>query len=94
MQGHVPGPPQPHFPDGLGPFIGFLATREPRPLRERPVEEPGFDEVDGYALDEFDDVGEWEPLHRPLIKAIAVIVSISLVVAGLSTVLELLVSAR
>ncbi|HVT42607.1 MAG TPA: hypothetical protein VHD39_06440 [Acidimicrobiales bacterium] len=90
----MPGPPHPHFPDGLGPFIGYLATREPRPLGERPVAEPGFDEVDGCALDEFDDVGEWEPMHRPLIQAVAVIVSISLVLAGLSTVLELLVSAR
>jgi hypothetical protein len=42
----------------------------------------------------FDDVGEWEPMHRPLIKVIAVIASISLLVGGVSTVLELVLSAR
>ncbi len=94
MQGHVPGPPQPHFPEGLGPFIGYLAVREPSPLGERPPEEAGWEEIDGYALDQFDDVGEWEPMHRPLLQAIAVIVSISLVVAGTGTVLEVLLSAR
>ena len=94
MQGHVPGPPQPHFPEGLGPFIGYLAVREPSPLGERAPEEAGWEEIDGYTLDQFDDVGEWEPMHRPLLKAIAVIVSISLVVAGAGTVLEVLLSAR
>ena len=33
-------------------------------------------------------------MHRPLIQVMAVVVSISLVVAGLGTVLELLLSAR
>lgn len=94
MQGHVPVPPQPHFPDGLGPFIGYLATREPRPLGERPPEEPAWEVADLDALDEFDDVGEWEPMHRPLIQAIAVVVSISLVVAGIGTVLEMLLASR
>jgi hypothetical protein len=94
MQGHVPGPPQPHFPEGLAPFIGYLATREPRPMGERPPGEPAWEEVDGLALDEFDDVGEWEPMHRPLIQVIAVVLSISLVVAGVGTVLELLLSSR
>jgi hypothetical protein len=94
MQGHVPGPPQPHFPDGLAPFIGYLATREPSPLGERPPAEPAWDMADGEALDDFDDVGEWEPMHRPLIQAIAVVVSISLAVAGVGTVLEMLLSAR
>jgi hypothetical protein len=94
MQGHLPVPPQPHFPEGLGPFIGYVATREPRPLDGRPPAEPGCGEVDGSALDMFDDVGEWEPMHRPLIQVTAVILSVSLVVAGVGTVLELLLSSR
>ena len=95
MQGHVPGSPQPHFPAGLGPFIGYMATREPRPLGERPPEEPGWADADDLdALDEFDDVGVWEPMHRPLVKVLAVIVSFSLVVAGVGTVLEVVLSAR
>ena len=94
MQGHLPGPPQPHFPEGLAPFVGYLATREPRPLDERGPEEPAWAEVEGFELDEFDDVGEWEPMHRPLIKVTAVILSLALVVAGVSTVLDMLLSAR
>ena len=94
MQGHLPGPPQPHFPEGLAPFLGYLATREPRPFDERAAGEPGWAEVDGLELDEFDDVGEWEPMHRPLIKVTAVIVSLALVVAGVSTVLDMLLSSR
>ena len=72
MQGHLPGPPQPHFPVGLGPFIGYVATREPRPFGDRPPEEPAWRESDDDALDQFADVGEWEPMHRPLIKVMAV----------------------
>lgn len=94
MQGHVPGPPQPHFPEGLSPFIGYLATREPRPQDERPPEEAAWAEAEDGMLDQFADVGDWERMHRPLIQVMAVIVSISLVVAGLGTVLELLLSAR
>ena len=94
MQGHLPGPPQPHFPVGLAPYLGYLATREPRPLDERGPEEPGWAEYEGTELDEFDDIGEWEPMHRPLIKVTAVIVSLALVVAGVSTVLDMLLSVR
>jgi hypothetical protein len=94
MQGHVPVPPQPHFPEGLGPFIGYVATREPRPLDDRAPSEPGCDLVDDEALDMFADVGEWEPMHRPLVQVLAVILSLSLVVAGVGTVLELLLSSR
>ena len=42
----------------------------------------------------FDDVGDWEPMHRPLIKVTAVILSVSLVVAGVGTILEVLLTAR
>jgi hypothetical protein len=94
MLGHVPGPPQPHFPEGLAPFLGYLATREPRPLDDRPPEEPAWVDVDSSELDQFADVGEWEPMHRPLVQVMAVIVSISLVVAGLGTVFEILLSAH
>ena len=75
------------------PFIGYLATREPRPLDDRPPGGAGLGRRDdGTALDQFADVGEWEPMHRPLVKVMAVIVSISLVVAGVGTVLEILLS--
>lgn len=94
MQGHVPGPPQPHFPVGLAPFIGYVATREPRPLSDRAPGEPGWAESDDDTLDQFADVGDWEPMHRPLIQVMAVIVSISLILAGVGTVLEVLLSAR
>lgn len=95
MHGHLPGPPaQPSFPIGLGPFIGYVATREPRPLDNPVPKEAGWADEDGYELDVFDDVGDWEPMHRPLVKVIAVIVSISLVVGGVSTVLELVLAAR
>jgi len=97
MQGHLPGPPQPHFPEGLAPFVGYLATREPRPLDERArvPQEPGWADVaEEFALNDFDDVGEWEPLHRPLIRVTAVIVSISLLAAAVGTVLEVLLTAH
>jgi hypothetical protein len=94
MQGHVPVPPQPHFPEGLGPFLGYVATREPRPLDDRPPEEAAWADADGTVLDQFADVGDWEPIHRPLIQVMAVLVSISLVVAGVGTVLEIVLSAR
>ena len=45
-------------------------------------------------LDQFADVGEWEPMPRPLIKVTAVIVSASLALAGVSTVLEVLLTAH
>ena len=94
MQGHVPVPPQPHFPEGLGPFLGYVATREPRPLDERAPEEAAWADADGTVLDQFADVGDWEPIHRPLVQVMAVIVSIALVVAGVGTVLEIVLSAR
>jgi hypothetical protein len=91
MQGHLPGPPQPHIPNGFAPFVGYMATREPRPLDDRAPAEPGPEEGGDYPpLDLFDDVGAWEPMHRPLFKATAVVLSLSLVVAGLGTVVELL----
>ncbi len=67
---------------------------EPRPLDARAPAEPGYGEVDESALDVFDDVGEWEPMHRPLIQVTAVILSVSLVVAGVGTVLEVLLSSH
>jgi hypothetical protein len=95
MQGHLPGPPQPHFPDGLAPFVGYIATREPRPLDERVLVEPGITDDGGDpTLDEFDDPGDWQPIHRPFFKATAVIVALSLMLAGLSTVIELVLAGR
>jgi hypothetical protein len=94
MLGHVPGPAQPHFPEGLGPFVGYLATREPRPLDARPPQEAAWADADGTELDQFADVGDWEPMHRPLMQVVAVMLSLSLVLAGVGTVLEILLAAR
>jgi hypothetical protein len=87
MQGHLPVPPQPHFPIGVSPVIGYLATREPQPLEDRePVQLEWWEEEQ---LDE-----EWPSRHSPIIKVTAVIVSVSLLVAGVGTVLELILAAR
>jgi hypothetical protein len=95
MQGHLPGPPQPHFPIGVAPFVGYIATREPRPFEDRPPAEPGADDLgDDPRLDFFDDIGPWERTHRPLFKATAVVLSLSLVLAGVGTVVELLLAGR
>ncbi|HUC04473.1 MAG TPA: hypothetical protein VL961_03690 [Acidimicrobiales bacterium] len=86
MQGHVPGPPQPHFPLGLAPFIGYQATREPSPLSEMDAQEPDWLDEDVYAE-------EWGARHHPpMVRVMAVLVSISLVIAGLGTVFELLLN--
>lgn len=88
MQGHLPPPPQPHFPIGIAPAIGYLATREPQPLEDRIPVEPEWWELDD------EDEEEWGPRHPRVIRVTAVVVSISLVVAGLGTILELLLSSR
>ena len=88
MQGHLPVPPQPHFPIGLAPVIGYIATREPQPLEERVPVPPEWWEVD----DEYEE--EW-PTRRPAVmKATAIVVSASLLLAGLGTLLEVVLSAR
>jgi hypothetical protein len=78
----------------LGPFLGYLAVREARPLDDRPPEEAAWADADGTILDQFADVGDWEPMHRPLMQVMAVIVSLSLLVAGVGTVLEIMLSAH
>jgi hypothetical protein len=87
MQGHLPVPPEPHYPIGLAPVIGYAATREPQPLEERDPSDPDW-------LDEEEYEEEWGPRHSRVIRVTAVIVSIALVVAGLGTVLELVLSSR
>jgi hypothetical protein len=83
MQGHLPVPPQP--PLGLGPVIGYLATREPQPLEERVAVEPEWWE---------DEVEEWGPRHPPLVKVTAAVLAVCLVVAGFGTVLEIVLASR
>jgi len=88
MQGHLPVPPGPHFPIGLAPVIGYIATREPQPLEDRTPVQPEWWEVDD------DEDREW-PTHRPAVmKVTAIVVSISLLLAGLGTVLDVVLSAR
>ena len=88
MQGHLPVPPQPQFPIGLAPVIGYIATREPQPLEERTPVEREWWEIDD------DDDEEWPARHPTVIKVTAIIVSISLLLAGVGTVLEVVLSAR
>jgi hypothetical protein len=78
-------------------LVGYLATREPRPFDDPPPAERGGGEEEGGAypaLDQFDDVGAWEPMHRPLFKAMAVVLSLCLVLAGLGTVVQLLLAGH
>jgi hypothetical protein len=87
MQGHVPVPPQPHFPAGLAPVLGYLATREPQPLEEREPAGRDWWEID-------DEEEEWPARHSRVIRVTAVVVSISLLVAGLGTVLDIVLAAH
>ena len=85
MQGHLPGPPSPHVPLGLAPVIGYMATREPQPLEERTPEHPEWWE---------DEVEEWAPLRPRGIKVMAVVMALAIALAGLSTVLELVLTSH
>ena len=87
MQGHLPGPSQPHFPVGLSPAIGYLATREPQPLEDRTPELPPWWDEEAYD-------GEWGRHHSKVMKVTALVVSLSLVLAGLGTAVELILTAR
>ena len=87
MQGHLPIPPQPHVPIGLAPVLGYVATREPQPLEERtPVLREWWE-------DDVEDE-DWPTGHRKGIKVTAVVLSISLLLAGVGTVLEVVLSAH
>jgi hypothetical protein len=88
MQGHLPTPPQPHFPIGLAPVIGYIATREPQPLEERAPVPLEWWEVDD------DDDQEWSTRRPAIMKVTAIVVSVSLLLAGLGTVLDVVLSAR
>jgi hypothetical protein len=87
MQGHLPMPPQPQFPIGLSPVIGYIATREPQPLEERTPEPREWWEID-------DEEEEWPSRHPRVIKVTAVVVSLSLLLAGVGAVLEVVLSGH
>jgi len=87
MQGHLPIPPQPHVPIGLAPVIGYVATREPQPLEDR------LPEVREWWEDDFEDE-EWPSQHPRVIKVTAIVLSISLLLAGVGTVLDMVLSAH
>jgi hypothetical protein len=87
MQGHVPVPPQPHFPDGLAPVIGYIATREPQPLEGRVPAAREWWEID-------DEEEEWPARHTKVIRITAIVVSVSLLAAGLGTVLEVVLGGH
>jgi hypothetical protein len=84
MQGHLPGP-TPHEPIGVGPLIGYLATRQPNPLEDRTPESRQWWE---------DEDEEWGPRHHRVIKVVALVLALSLAVAGMSTVLELVLTSH
>jgi hypothetical protein len=86
MQGHLPVPPQPHFPVGLSPVIGYIATREPQPLEERePLEREWW---------EMDDDEEWPSRQPRVIRVTAIVVSASLILAGIGTLLGEVLAAH
>jgi hypothetical protein len=88
MQGHLPVPPRAPVPVGLAPIIGYLATREPQPLEERtPVAREWWEDDD-------DQDEEWPSHHPRVIKVTAIVLSISLILAGAGTVLEVVLSAH
>jgi hypothetical protein len=64
-----------------------MATRDPQPLADRQPVEPEWWDDETYGE-------EWHSGHSPVIKVTAVVLSVSLIVAGLGTVLELVLSAR
>lgn len=86
MQGHLPVPPQPHLPVGLSPVIGFIATCERQPLEEQAPAEREWWEIDG---DE-----EWPSRQPRVIRVTAIVVSISLLVAGVGTILGAVLAAH
>jgi hypothetical protein len=88
MLGHVPTPPQPHVPIGLAPLIGYIATREPQPLEER---DPA--QLEWWEIDDVDEE-DWVPRRQRAMKVTAVILSASLLLAGVGTVLEIVLSAH
>ena len=88
MQGHLPVPTQPHVPVGLAPVIGYIATREPQPLEEMAPVGREWWEID----DEEDD--GWPSRRQAVIKVTAIVVSVSLLLAGLGTVLDVVLSGR
>jgi hypothetical protein len=90
MHGHLPVPPQPqpHFPAGLAPVIGYLATREPQPLEDVTPVKPEWWEIDD------EDNQEWTSRRPAIMKVTAIVVSISLLLAGLGTVVDIVLSSR
>jgi hypothetical protein len=88
MLGHQPVPPQPHFPDALSPVIGYIATRQPQPLEDRAPVEREWWEVDD------DEPEEWVSPHQRMIKVTAIVLSLSLLLAGLGTVVDVVLSSH
>jgi hypothetical protein len=87
MQGHLPTPPEPHVPIGVSPLLGYLATRETSPLDDRAPGQPDW--LDDEIYDE-----EWGPGHSRSFRVVAVVICVSLVLGGLSTVLDIILSAH
>ena len=69
-------------------MIGYMATRDPQPLEERDPTDLEWWEDDGF------DEEEWVPGRQRLMKITAIVLSASLLLAGVGTVLEIVLSAK
>jgi hypothetical protein len=87
MQGHLPGPPPPHEPFGGVPLTGYLAMRQQQPLEDRVPEVPDWLDADVYDQ-------PWGPGHSRFVKVTAIVVAVAMVVAGMSTVLEMIFTSH
>jgi hypothetical protein len=87
MHGPVPAPPPPHVPVGLSPIIGYVATREPEPLAEGASEAPEWWDEDDYAE-------PWGTGHPPVVKLTTAVLALCLIVAGVGTLLEIILASR
>ena len=73
-------------PTASAPVIGYIATREPQPLEERaPVEREWW---------EMDDDEEWPSRQPRVIRVTAIVVSVSLLLAGIGTILGAVLAAH
>jgi len=83
----VPGPSVPHEPIGGVPLLGYMAMRQAQPLEDRLPEDPDWLDADIYDQ-------PWGLGHSRFVKVTAIVVVVSMVVAGMSTVLDLILSSH
>jgi hypothetical protein len=87
MHGPLHGPPSPQVPVGLSPILGYMATREPEPLADLESDLPQWWDEEDYAE-------PWGTGHPPVVKITAAVLALCLVVAGVGTLLEIILASR